>query len=743
MGIYYDGARGLFTLETENSAYQMRTDALGYLEHLYYGEKIGTEDMSYLHRHYDRGFSGNPSAAAMHREFSLDTLCQEFSSCGVGDYRTSGIAVVNTDGSRCAEFCYAGHEIRKGKYRIPGLPAVYDNGGEAETLIVTLRDSVTGLQAELFYGVFAELDIITRSVRFRNTGRKPTVLEKASSVCLDLPFGSWDLLHFQGRHNMERQPERTAVSHSVQVISSSRGMSSHQHNPFLILCSPDANEDHGDCCGLMLMYSGNFKAEVSMDQFDSTRVVMGINDDGFSWRLLPGEVFCTPEVILARAEGFTKLSHIYHRAIRNNVCRGRFKSALRPVLLNSWEAMYYDISEEKILALAAEAADIGADLFVLDDGWFRGRTSDCAGLGDWTADAEKLPEGLSPVVKKVNAMGLQFGLWVEPEMVNEESELYRLHPEWVLQVPGRPPVHARNQLVLNVGRREVQDYIFYRMSALLSENNIQYVKWDMNRSLADVYSQGENAERQGEVGHRYVLGIYSILERLTAAFPHVLFEGCAGGGGRFDAGMLYYTPQIWCSDDTDALERLTIQKGTSFGYPASAVGAHVSASPNHQTGRSAPLKTRGIVAMSGVLGYELDPGRLTKKEKKEIRAQIAQYRKDRELIHNGLHYRLTGAVEKLSYEAWQCVSPDQTAAILNVAVHDVQANGPLIHLHLKGLNPDRMYRLEEEKICLGGAALMRGGYTLPMMSGDYPAMQLHLTQIPGRTAYDGKNQNLV
>lgn len=729
MSICYDSSESLLTLETASSVYQMKIDAYGYLEHLYYGRPAGGTDMSYLQRRYDRGFSGSPYAAGEDRTFSLDTMPQEYTSFGVGDFRTHSIGVINSDGSRCAELHYVSHEIREGKYSIPGLPAVYDNGGEAKTLVITLRDAVNGLVVRLYYGVFHDLDVITRAAEIVNEGTEEVILEKASSLCLDIPFGTWDLICFTGRHCMERQPERRPLSHSVQVISSERGMSSHQQNPFVIVCDRRADEEHGDCYGMMLAYSGNFKAEAGLDQFGSARIVMGISDTYFQWHLAPGESFCTPETILAYGEGLTRISHIFHRLIRHNICRGEYKLAHRPVLLNSWEASYFDFDENRILAIAKEAEELGIELFVLDDGWFRRRRDDNAGLGDWTADTEKFPGGLPALVEKINRMGMKFGIWVEPEMVNEDSDLYRAHPDWALKAPGRSPMLGRNQLVLDLGREEVRDYLYDAMAKLFRENNIQYVKWDMNRSLSDVYSAVCTPSRQGEAGHRYVLGIYGLLERLTEEFPHILFEGCAGGGGRFDAGMLYYTPQIWCSDDTDAVERIAIQNGTSFGYPVSAMGSHVSAVPNHQTGRSTPLALRGMVAMSGAFGYELDPGKLTEKEKQEIRAQIREFHRDQDLILDGLYYRLTDLAEQLPYAAWQFVSKDRGSSLLNLAVLHVQANAPLIHVRLKGLDPQAVYRIEEDGSCITGAALMYGGYTMPILTGDYPVFRLHLVRV--------------
>ena len=732
MSIRFDKQTKTLALETESTTYLMKIADGGWLWHLYYGGRLADRDLSGMYPEFDCGFSGNPYDFRCERVFSLDILSQEYPSFGVGDYRLHGAAVVNADGSRCADFRYVSHEIRPGKYALRGLPAVYDNGGEAETLVVTLRDPVTLLTLRLYYGVFPKLDIITRAAEFANDGKEPVALTKAASICLDLPFGEWELIHFHGRHCLERQPEREAIGHHITTIASHRGMSSHHHNPFLILCDKETTEEHGDCYGMMLMYSGGFKAEVERGQMEDVRVVMGIDDTDLSWTLSPGECFTAPEAILCHADGLAALSHKYHHAIRHNVCRGEYALAKRPVLINNWEATYFNIEEEHILTLAEEAAELGVELFVLDDGWFRGRKDDNAGLGDWVENREKLPNGLHALIEKITAQGLRFGLWIEPEMVNEDSELYRAHPDWALTVPGRAPNMGRNQLVLDLSRADVRNYLYLSISMLLRENNISYIKWDMNRSLSDVYSRALPPERQGETAHRCVLGVYELLERLTTDFPHVLFEGCAGGGGRFDAGMLYYTPQIWCSDDTDPIERLLIQGGTSYGYPVSAMGAHVSASPNHQTGRSTPIETRGVVAMSGAFGYELDLTKLSSEDKAEIKRQIKQFHADEELIHDGLYYRLTD-VSKGFYTAWQFVSPDGSRSLVNFVLHSPQPNAWPIRIQLRGLDPDTNYLIAELGGVYTGSALMNNGYVFPRILGDYPAVQLHLTRQDGET----------
>lgn len=715
-------------LETASTAYQMRIDELGYLQHLYYGSRIGQNDMMYTFRTYDRGFSGNPYDMRDNRAYSLDSMPQEYTSFGVGDFRVNSIAASCSDGSRCAEFRYVEHEIIPGKYRIPGLPSAYDNGDSVQTLIVTLIDNAANIRIKLYYGVFEEKDIITRYAEIINAGNEVVWLRKASSVCLELPFGKWDLIHFHGRHCMERQPERVPLFHGIHTFSSGRGMSSHQHNPFIILCDRDATEDSGPCYGMMLMYSGNHKAEVELDQFDTVRAVMGISDDRLRWELEPGTSFHSPEVMLTYADGLTQLSHNYHRMIRSNVVQGEYKYSHRPVLINNWEATYFDFNEEKLLAIAKKAADLGIEMFVLDDGWFKNRNDDNAGLGDWVVDSSKLPEGLEGLIEKIKAMGLKFGLWIEPEMISEDSDLYRAHPDWALTAPNRAPMMARNQLVLDLARKEVHDYLFETVSGLLNKYDISYIKWDFNRPISDVYSHSTPSARQGEIPHRYYLSLYDIYDRLTKAFPHVLFEGCAGGGGRFDAGMLHYNPQIWCSDNTDPVSRLRIQYGTSFGYPSSTMGAHVSASPNHQTGRKTPLSTRGVVAMGGTFGYELDLNKLTDEDCEEIRAQIRRFREIEPVVHGGKLYRLSGLREADHYMVWQHVSEDMKRSLLSIVVTDPLANAAPVHVKLKGLDPDAVYSVDGEFECLG-KALMENGYTFAQLLGDYPARQLDIIKV--------------
>ena len=735
MSIKFDEKSRLFYLLTKNSEYQIKVGSIGYLEHVYYGALAGGTDMSYRMRFPDRGFSGNPYEISDNRGFSLDTLPQEYSGSGMGDYRIESLKISGKNGSRSVDLRYDSHEIRPGKYKIPGLPCVREAEDSVDTLEILLKEKSQGLTVKLLYAVYEEKDIITRTVTIINVGDQAVFLDKAASMCMDFPYEKPDLIHFHGRHCMERQRERLEVSHGVFSVGSKRGMSSHHHNPFVILCTPEATECTGDCYGFMLMYSGNHKTEVELDQAGSTRIVLGINDETFYWKLDPGEQFWTPEVILSySSRGLNGLSRNYHRIIRENVCNPKYLHRRRPILINNWEATYFSFHGDKIIALAHQAKELGIEMLVLDDGWFGKRDDDRSGLGDWFVNEQKLPGGLKEIVEETAQIGLKFGLWFEPEMVSEDSELFRRHPDWALRDPGRQPMVARNQLVLDMSRNEVQDYLYESISRIIDEAKISYIKWDFNRPVANVYSGPLPAERQGEVSHRFILGTYALLERLTTEYPEVMIEGCAGGGGRFDAGMLYYTPQIWCSDDTDPIARLKIQKGTSYGYPISTMGSHVSAVPNHQTGRVTPLRTRGITAMSGTFGFELDPGKLTEEEKREIKFQIESFQKYYFLIQEGDYYRLDTKKTEAYYTAWAVVSPDQTEALVSLVVTEVQANPEIPFVRLQGLNPEGRYQLEGTGQSFSGAALMNGGYAVGFGDGelkmeDYPAVQLHFVLI--------------
>lgn len=724
MAIIVDEKTGLFQLITDNTEYQMKADKYGVLKHLWYGEKTGC-DMEYLQSYPDVGFSGNIYDAGNDRTYSLDTLPLEYACDGVGDYRVTGAAAVHSDGSCALDLRYKSYRISKGKYSIKGLPAVYADVSESETLEIVLKDKYSDIEVTLRYGVLPKLDIITRCASVANNTNEPVILTKAASLCLDIPHGEWEWVHFHGRHAMERLTERMPLCHGIQESSSTRGTSSHHQNPTVLLCSPDCTETSGSCIGAALMYSGSFQTKIQLDQMEQVRLVMGINPELFRWELKPSEVFDTPEVIMSySSNGMEKLSHNFHKVIREHVCRGKYKLAERPVLINNWEATYFDFNEEKILKIAEQAASLGVDMLVLDDGWFGKRDDDCSGLGDWFVSEEKLNGGLGKLAEKIKSLGMKFGLWFEPEMVSEDSDLYRSHPDWAIKIPSRDPVRSRYQLVLDMINPEVRDYLFGAISDILKNADISYIKWDMNRSICDWYTPCLSAENQGEMPHRYVLGLYELLERLTTAFPDVLFEGCSGGGGRFDAGMLYYCPQIWCSDDTDAFERTKIQYGTSFFYPVSAIGSHVSAVPNHQTGRITPIETRAVTAMAGSFGYELDLNTLSHDEKQEVKEQIVRFKKDGPLIHNGLYYRLSDALND-KYAMWGFVSEDKKEVLVHGVIFRTEPNRTQYLAKLRGLLPDTNYRLAENGEVYKGSALMNGGILLPKSWGDYASIEMH------------------
>nr|WP_317426913.1 alpha-galactosidase [uncultured Blautia sp.] len=717
----------VFTLQTKSSTYQMKEEG-GFLFHNYYGPVIGDVDMSYLVCPMDRGFSGQPQEI-VDRRFSLDTRLLEYSAYGTGDYRDYCLHAVYEDGSHVTDLRFVSYEVKEGKYALEGLPAMYQGEEKAETLEITLRDEYKNLEVVLYYGVFEDLDVITRACKIINQSEEQVRLLRAYSMGLDFDNKDMDMLHFYGRHAMERKMERSPLQHGFQGVESRRGYSSHQQNPFVILCKQDANEEYGWCYGASFVYSGNFSIQAEVSQTDLTRLTVGIQDTQFEFHLDSGESFTAPEVILSFSEnGLGQLSRNYHKAIRHNLCRGKYKTERRPVLINNWEATYFDFTPEKLVAIAKDAKELGIEMLVMDDGWFGKRDSDYSGLGDWFVNEKKLKGGLKNLVEEVNKAGMKFGIWFEPEMISEDSDLYRAHPDWALTVPGRSFTRARHQLVLDFSREDVRTYIFDRMCEILESANIEYVKWDANRHLTDVWSAKLPADRQGEVFHRYILGLYDFLEKLTQRFPNLLIEGCSGGGGRFDAGMMYYHPQIWCSDDTDAIERLDIQYGTSFGYPISTVGSHVSVCPNHQTGRSVSMKTRGVVAMAGTFGYELDITRLSQEEKDMVKIQVEEFKKYYFLIQQGDYYRLTDDGRKSPYVAWEFAAEDGTEALLNVVTLRVRAYAMPYTVRIKGLKPEAVYEVKGTGEKYPGAALMNGGYLLPVIWDDYQSVQVHFVE---------------
>ena len=720
MAMIYNPNKRIFTLHTKHSTYQMQVDSLGYLLHLYYGAKSNSS-MEYVLTYADRGFSGNPYAAGADRTYSLDALPQEFPTLGTGDYRNIALNIKNAGGIESVDLHYQRYEIRKGKYALPGLPAVWADETEAQTLEIVLADENAGMEVHLLYGVLEEADVITRSAVIRNIGTETVTIEKAAAACLDFVSGNYDVIRFYGKHAFERNVERTVLGHGTIAFGSRRGTSSHQYNPAVILAEQGTTEEAGNCYGMLMVYSGNFSCEAERDQYNQTRLLMGLNDELFSYPLAAGDTFTVPEVILSYSQnGLSALSQQYHNCIRNHVCRSKYVHMSRPVLINSWEAAYFDFTGETIVNLAKEAASLGIDMVVMDDGWFGKRDDDNSSLGDWYVNEKKLGGSLSELIRRVHEQGVKFGIWIEPEMVNEDSDLYRAHPDWAIQIPGRKPIRSRNQLLLDFSRKEVRDQVFEQICAVLDQGEIDYVKWDMNRSMADVYA--------GNLTYDYVLGVYDFMERLTSRYPDMLLEGCSGGGGRFDAGMLYYSPQIWCSDNTDAINRTRIQYGTSFFYPVSAMGAHVSAVPNHQTGRVTSFHTRGVTAMAGTFGYELNPALLSDEEKQQIREQIASYKKYERLINEGTYWRLSDPIHD-EIAAWMSVSKEQDRALVSVVRLMAEANQAAVYVRLRGLKPEAVYLEEYSGKQYSGAALMHTGIVLPFFTHEYEAYQFSFVEL--------------
>lgn len=727
--IDYNEAEQLFHLQTPNTSYIMQVVKGGYLAHIYWGRKLrgihALDRIPYVER-----CSFHPNPDPRDRSFSPDTLPQELPGYGCGDFRHPAYEARQAHGGTASELMYRRHAIISGKPALEGLPATYAEADEeAMTLEIELEDAVTGLQAILRYTVFAEHDAIARSVCYRNAGGAAMKLQRALSMSVDFPHAEFDLLRLPGAWARERHIERHPLAAGTQSVESRRGSSSHQHNPFIALLSRGADEEHGEVYGFSLVYSGSFLAQAEVDQFRSTRVSMGLNPFDFEWLLEPGESFQTPEAVMVySAAGLGGMSRTYHRLYRTRLCRGRYRDRERPVLVNNWEATYFDFTADKIEALAGGAAELGIELLVLDDGWFGKRNDDRSSLGDWFVNTEKLPGGLADVAKRVNAQGVQFGLWFEPEMISPDSELYRAHPDWCLHVPERRRTQARSQLILDFSREDVCRAVADMLTGILSSAPIAYVKWDMNRNMTEIGSAALPPERQRETAHRYMLGVYRVMEQVTSAFPEVLFESCSGGGGRFDPGMLFYMPQTWTSDNTDAVERLKIQYGTSLVYPASAMGAHVSAVPNHQIGRVTSLEMRGHVAMSGNLGYELDLTKFTEAEKTEVKEQVAFYKSVRALVQHGDMYRLSSPFTS-PVTAWMFVSADRKEALLGHFRVLAGPNPAIGRIKLRGLCPDTMYRLEQTGRIYGGDELMYAGIHVPQMEHDFCSILYRFTAV--------------
>ena len=717
MSIAYDSGKKTFTLTGGNVSYVLHIDENGRLMNLYWGEKVPAGSIAFYPEYYPDGASFD--LPIYHRPHELPTR-------GRGWYGVPAVGAVNAQGNDVVDLTYVSHEIFAGKKPLQGLPATYvEDETEADTLVITMKDVLTGLAAHVSYTVFSASGAITRSIRLENTGDSPLYITNLLSASVPVFGNGYDIIHLKGGWAKERQVMRREMGEGEYRISSQRGASGHEHNPFVALCDKTTTEFNGRVWALNFVYSGSFIAGSNVDNLDNSRLFMGMNPETFRWQLNPGSDFQSPEAVMVySSNGLNGMSHIFHDLYRTRLVRGVWRDKVRPVLINNWEGTYMDFNEEKILAIAESARKIGVELFVLDDGWFGKRNQDNCSLGDWFVNYEKLPNGIDGLARKVNDMGLKFGLWFEPEMVSPDSDLYRAHPDWCLHVDGRSRTEARQQLILDFSRTEVQDYIIKVLSDMLGNASIGYVKWDMNRNMTEHFSCGRAPENQLETQHRYMLGLYRVMETLTSRFPEVLFESCSGGGGRFDAGILHYMPQTWTSDDTDAVERLNIQYGTSFVYPASAMGAHVSAVPNHQTGRISGMRMRGDVAIGGNFGFELDMSALSDEDIETARQLVEEVKKYRELTNKGVFTRLISPFEG-EYAAWQFAKDDE--ALLCVCQKLAHPNTSAIRVRMQGLCPESAYA-DDEGNEYSGAVLMNMGMWVKLRH-DFTSRIVHLRRV--------------
>lgn len=727
--INFDEKNKVFHLHNNQISYLLSIEDGNTLAHLYFGKAIREYHGGLRYPRLDRGFSGN-LPGSLDRTFSKDSLPQEYSCAGEMDFRTPATIVRQKDGSNATFLTYESYKIVQGKPNLEGLPHSWvKNKEEAATLIITVKDKYGDLKFDLLYTIYRDRPIIVRSVKVRNTGKDTLNLEKVSSMQMDFVDRNFDMITLPGAHAHERHMQRTRVNQGIHVYSSIRGTSSHPMNPFVALVDKDTTEFAGDAYGFAFVYSGNHKFEIEKDPYSQTRVVIGINDYNFNWELQAKDSFQTPEVIMAYSDnGLNKMSQAFHSLIHDRIIRSKYKDQVRPILVNNWEATYFDFTEEKLKPIVDDAKDMGIEMFVLDDGWFGHRDDDNSSLGDWAVFKKKFPNGLDHFADYVHQQGLKFGLWFEPEMISVDSNLYKKHPDYLMHVPGRKPSPARNQYVLDLGREEVRNNIFEQMKKILDSGKIDYIKWDMNRHLSDVYEADLPANRQGEVYHRYVLGLYDLLEKIVDRYPDLLIEGCSGGGGRFDAGMAYYNPQIWASDDSDAIDRLSIQYGTSLVYPQSMMTSHVSVSPNEQNGRITPFKTRGIVAMWGDLGYELDLTKMNEKDRQSVKEQVKEYKKIRKVTQYGTFYRLKNA-QTSNQCAWETVSRDKNEVVLSVVKVMASAQPDFTKPKLVGLDPNKPYEDQASHKVYGGDELMNLGIYDPIEHGDFKAYMYHFKAV--------------
>lgn len=731
MSIRYDAEKKLFQLDTPNTSYVLGVkDSFGYLLHYYYGKRLNPGDVSYLARTEEPPYT--PDRNARDKLSFLDCVPFEYPTGGIGDFREHCLEVRTQSGYNVVELQYIGHRMIAGKPGLAGLPATFGAEQECDSLEITLLDPVLDLEVKLLYTAFRDVDVITRSVRVTNRGgREDAVyLTKVLSACLDMDNADYSLLTLHGSWARERRMQYRKIGYGKQGSFSERGETSHQEHPFAALTSPSVTQTGGEVYAMHFVYSGNFELQAGLDQFDQVRLVMGINPYHFTWKLGAGESFQAPEVVMVYSDtGLGHMTRTFHDLYRSHLIRSVWRDRKRPILINNWEGTYFDFNTEKLLAIAAGAAKLGIEMLVMDDGWFGNRYDDNRALGDWFVNEEKLPGGLERLVGEVNKLGMKFGIWMEPEMVSPDSDLYRAHPDWAIQVPGRAPGLARNQLVLDLTRQEVLEYVWGRMRAILDSANIAYVKWDMNRQLSDLGSACLAPDAQGELYHRYVLAVYELQERLHTHYPELLIENCSGGGARFDPGMLYYSPQIWCSDDTDAIERLSIQEGTALIYPLSTMGAHVSDCPNHTVGRVTPFQTRGHVALAGTFGYELDITKLSAREQEQIPQQVAMYHRYNDLIRTGDYYCLASYGENRQYDCWQVAAKDGAQVLVTFVQVLGRANCHSRRVKLQGLDPMARYQDEETHTVYGGDALMYAGLPIPNLWGDFQSVLISLKRV--------------
>lgn len=727
--INFDKKNKVFHLHNDQISYLLAVEDGNTLAHVYFGKTIKQYHGQLRYPRVDRGFSGN-LPGSLDRTFSRDSLPKEYSTAGEMDYHTPAAVVRQKDGSNALFLTYQDYKIVAGKPDLAGLPHSFvENNDEAETLIVNLTDEKSKIKFELAYTIYRDYPVITRSVKVVNNGEDTVNIEKVASMQIDFVDRDFESITLPGAHAHERRVERSKINQGIHVYSSHRGTSSHQMNPFMALVDPDTTEFAGDAYGFVFVYSGNHKFEVEKDQFAQTHVNIGINNFNFNWELKPKDSFQTPEVLMTYSnQGLNKMSQAFHSLIHDRIIRSKYKDQVRPILVNNWEATYFDFDEEKLKPIVDDAKEMGIEMFVLDDGWFGHRDDDNSSLGDWSVFEKKFPHGLDHFANYVHDQGLKFGLWFEPEMISMDSNLYREHPDYLMHVPGRTPSPSRNQYVLDLGRKEVRDNIFEQMNKILESGKIDYIKWDMNRHLSDIYEADLPAARQGETYHRYVLGLYDLLERLVDTYPNLLIEGCSGGGGRFDAGMAYYNPQIWASDDSDAIDRLSIQYGTSLAYPQSMMTSHVSVSPNEQNGRITPFNTRGIVAMWGDLGYELDLTKMSKENRQAVKDQVEKYKKIREVTQYGTFYRLKSA-QTSNQCAWETVSKDKNEAVLSVVKVMASAQPYLTKTKMVGLDPEKHYEDQKTHEIYGGDELMNLGIYDSVEHGDFKAYIHHFKAI--------------